>query len=157
MIDDIFLVAFLTYCYTKMRFTVFMCQLQKKAVSRLDISKIVMKSRLAETPSKSTDMKTKLLFFFLFLVSFLENAAAQEYHPFLDNSAWVVNDWVSCCRPPEVKVIEPGTDVVIGAFTYKKYIDPFPQWSVSPSVLMDTILPARGCRGPKSIQGHQRK
>lgn len=83
-------------------------------------------------------MKTKLLLSALFLLSFLENTA-QDYHPLLDNSAWVVSDWVSCCRPPEVKIIEPGTDAVIGAFTYKKYIDPFPQWNISSLVLMDTI------------------
>jgi hypothetical protein len=84
-------------------------------------------------------MKTKLLLTAIFLLSFLQNTFAQPYHPLLDNSAWVINDWVSCCQPPEVKIIEPGTDAIIGAYTYKKFVDPFPQWSVSPLVLMDTI------------------
>lgn len=83
-------------------------------------------------------MKTKLLFLFTLICS-IAGASAQEYHSLLQQPSWVVYDWVSCCRPPVTKVIQPGTDVVIGAHTYKKFIDPFPQFSVSTNTLMDTI------------------
>lgn len=63
----------------------------------------------------------------VFLISFVANTFAQEYHPFLNNSSWIINDWVSCCRPPVVKIVHEGTDVVINGYTYKKFIDPFAQ------------------------------
>ena len=71
-------------------------------------------------------MKTKLLFTIIFLLTFFENTFSQEYHPFLNNSKWILNDWVSCCRPPYIRTIDEGTDAVIGEFTYKKFNDPFP-------------------------------
>ena len=83
-------------------------------------------------------MKAKLLFFALWFACFFKGVS-QEYHPLLEQPTWVVYDLVSCCRPPITKVIEAGTDVVIGDHTYKKFVDPFPQWSVTPVVLMDTI------------------
>lgn len=86
----------------------------------------------------ASDMKTKLLFLVACLCSGA-GLSAQEYHPLLEQPTWVVYDWVSCCRPPITKVIEAPVDAVIGSHTYKKFVDPFPQWSVSPSVLMDTI------------------
>lgn len=84
-------------------------------------------------------MKAKLLFTLFFLLSFLESAFSQEYHPLLNNPSWIASDWVSCCRMPVVKTFEEGTNVVIGDHTYTKFIDPFPKWSVNPPVLMDTI------------------
>lgn len=57
----------------------------------------------------------------------------------LDNPSWVAYDWVSCCRPPDTKIFEPGVNVTINGHTYKKFVDPFPKWSVDPPVLMDTI------------------
>lgn len=83
-------------------------------------------------------MRAKLLLSFLLFLSFFQ-ISAQEYHPLLNNSWWILSDWVSCCRQPYVRTLGPGTDVVIGEYTYKKFIDPFPKWSVNPAVLMDTI------------------
>jgi hypothetical protein len=73
-------------------------------------------------------MKAKIFFTTIFLLSFLENTFSQEYHPLLNNSSWIVNDFVSCCRPPEYLPINEGTDVVIGGFTYKRFNDPFPDY-----------------------------
>jgi Secretion system C-terminal sorting domain len=71
-------------------------------------------------------MKATLFFAAIFLLSGFETIFSQEYHPMLNNSSWLLYDWVSCCRPPEERVIEQGTDVVIGSYTYKKFVDPFP-------------------------------
>ncbi len=84
-------------------------------------------------------MKTKLLFAILFLVCFPENTFSQEYHPFLNNSSWVVSDWVSCCRQPYIKFIAEGTDVVMGDFTYKKFIDPLPYNAVDTVYIREDI------------------
>ncbi|MFT3794613.1 T9SS type A sorting domain-containing protein [Flavobacterium sp.] len=73
-------------------------------------------------------MKTKLLFPILLLFSVCQQAFSQEYHPLLNNTSWVVSDWVSCCRPPIFEIIAEGTDEVIGIHTYKKFIDPFPSY-----------------------------
>ncbi|WP_309641634.1 T9SS type A sorting domain-containing protein [Flavobacterium sp.] len=70
-------------------------------------------------------MKAKLFFTAILLCSFFESTFSQDYHPLLNNSTWVLRDYVSCCRMPETKTIEAGEDVVIGANTYKKFIDPF--------------------------------
>ena len=70
-------------------------------------------------------MKSNLLFTAIFLLLFAENSFSQEYHPLLNNSSWILSDWVSCCRPPETKTIEEGVDVEIDGNVYKKFIDPF--------------------------------
>jgi Secretion system C-terminal sorting domain len=70
-------------------------------------------------------MKAKLLLATALLLAFFGTATAQ-YHPFLNNSSWIVNDWVSCCMPPEVHTIQEGTATVIGDYTYTMFNDPFP-------------------------------
>lgn len=70
-------------------------------------------------------MKAKLLLATTLLLAFFGTATAQ-YHPFLNNSSWIVNDWVSCCMPPEVHTIQEGTALVIGDYTYTVFNDPFP-------------------------------
>ena len=69
-------------------------------------------------------MKSNLLFTAIILLMFTENTFSQEYHPLLNNSSWLIYDWVSCCRPSRERVIEEGTDEVIGSVTYKKYSYP---------------------------------
>lgn len=71
-------------------------------------------------------MKAKLFFASIFLLSSLQTIFSQEYHPMLNNSSWLLYDLVSCCRPSQERTIEQGTDVVIGSYTYKQFIDPFP-------------------------------
>jgi hypothetical protein len=69
----------------------------------------------------------KAIFFyaiaFLFINAELTNA--QAYHPMLNNSTWLLKDWVSCCRLPQTKTVEAVTDVVVDGKTYKKFLDPF--------------------------------
>ena len=74
---------------------------------------------------KETEMKKTILLPLLFVLSFVFDVFSQEYHPLLNNSSWIIYDWVSCCRPPIVKFIPQGTDVEVGGYTYKKFIDPF--------------------------------
>lgn len=66
----------------------------------------------------------------LFLKSFLilfaiANSFAQEYHPMLNNSSWLIYDQVSCCQPSVEKTIENGVKEKVGSITYIKYNDPF--------------------------------
>lgn len=70
-------------------------------------------------------MKAKLLLAATLLVAFFGTVSAQDYHPFLNNSSWVINDLVACCRPAELRNIEEGTPTVIGAYTYMVFTDPF--------------------------------
>jgi len=70
-------------------------------------------------------MKKTILLPIVFLLLFVATTFSQEYHPFLNNSSWIINDWVSCCRPTEVKIVHQGTDVVIDDITYTKFTDPF--------------------------------
>ena len=70
-------------------------------------------------------MKAKLFFTAILFCSILQSSFSQDYHPMLNNSTWVLKDFVSCCRPSETKTIEAGEDVVIDGNTYKKFIDPF--------------------------------
>lgn len=70
-------------------------------------------------------MKAKLLLAATLLVAFFGTVSAQDYHPFLNNSSWVINDLVACCRPPELRTIEEGTSTEIGAYTYTAFNDPF--------------------------------
>jgi Secretion system C-terminal sorting domain len=60
---------------------------------------------------------------FLFINSEVTNA--QQYHPMLNNSTWIIKDYVSCCRPSQTKTIEAGTDLIVDGTTYKKFLDPF--------------------------------
>ena len=70
-------------------------------------------------------MKTTLVVTAIFLFSFLENTVAQEYHPMLNNASWILRDYVSCCRQPQIKTVEVGEEVVVGSQIYKKFVDPF--------------------------------
>ena len=70
-------------------------------------------------------MKTTLVVTAIFLFSFLENTLAQEYHPMLNNASWILRDYVSCCRMPQIKTVEAGEEVVVGSQIYKKFVDPF--------------------------------
>lgn len=80
-------------------------------------------------------MKKAILFPIVFLLSFVTNTSSQEYRPLLNNSSWIINDWVSCCRPPEVKLIPEGTDEVINSHVYTKFIDPFPQYDSNSNLI----------------------
>jgi hypothetical protein len=74
-------------------------------------------------------MKAKLLLAATLLVAFFGTVSAQDYHPFLNNSSWVINDLVACCRPAELRNIEEGTPTVIGSYTYTAFNDPFAEAS----------------------------
>jgi len=84
-------------------------------------------------------MKTKLLLASAFILSALQGAFSQDYHPLLDHSTWVVNDLVMCCRPPYVHTIEEATDVVINGQAYKEFTDPFPQYDTTAEAYMNVI------------------
>ena len=73
-------------------------------------------------------MKKIILFTAILLVAITQTTFSQEYHPLLNNSSWIIYDWVSCCRGPEERIIQEGTDVVIGSYTYKQFNDPFPSY-----------------------------
>jgi hypothetical protein len=66
-------------------------------------------------------MKTKLLFTLLLLTLFVKNSHAQAYIPMLDSS-WIIR--TSSWGGSYDRIINPGIDVVIGSYTYKKFIDP---------------------------------
>jgi Secretion system C-terminal sorting domain len=66
-------------------------------------------------------MKTKLLLKIIFLTFLVQKTFSQTYIPMLNNSSWNVK--ISSQTGPEYRWIEQGTDVVIGSFTYKKFID----------------------------------
>lgn len=70
-------------------------------------------------------MKSTPTFIAILFLTFLQTTFSQEYHPMLNNSSWLIYDWVSCCRPSEERIIQEGTDEVIGSYTYKKFNDPF--------------------------------
>jgi len=72
-------------------------------------------------------MKKTLLLTMLLLLSFAQNTFSQDYHPLLNNTSWIINNTVSCCRPTITKVINQGTDTIVGLYTYKKFKDAFPQ------------------------------
>lgn len=67
-------------------------------------------------------MKKKLLFAFLFLTAFAENSFSQTYVPMLNNSTW--NIVSANFGGGQNLMINPGVDVVIGSYTYKKFFDP---------------------------------
>jgi hypothetical protein len=81
----------------------------------------------------------KIYLIIVLLLSFVATTFSQEYHPLLNNSSWVVNDMVSCCRPPKVRIIQEGTDTIIGAYTYKKFKDPFPQYDSNLGIYIPKI------------------
>lgn len=66
-------------------------------------------------------MKTKLLFTLMLLTLLVQMSFSQTYIPMLNNSSW--NIQISGQMGPQYKWIEPGVNVVIGSFTYKKFID----------------------------------
>lgn len=70
-------------------------------------------------------MKTKLFFAAFFLLSSVQLTFSQDYHPMLNNTTWLVKDWVSCCRPSQTKTIEAGVDCMVDGITYKKFLNPF--------------------------------
>jgi hypothetical protein len=84
-------------------------------------------------------MKTKWLFAATALSSIFQTGFSQDYHPLLDHSSWVVNDLVSCCRPPYVYTIDEGTDVVINGQAYKEFNDPFPQYDTNSESYVDVV------------------
>ena len=67
-------------------------------------------------------MKTKLLFTLFFLTLLVEKSSSQTYIPMLNNSTWniVSASFGGAQNLPTAQ----GIDVVIGSFTYKKFIDP---------------------------------
>lgn len=67
-------------------------------------------------------MKRKLLFAFLMFSGFAESAFSQAYIPMLNNSSW--NIVSANFGGGQNLMIHPGTDVVIGSHTYKKFFDP---------------------------------
>ncbi|HWR94832.1 MAG TPA: T9SS type A sorting domain-containing protein [Flavobacterium sp.] len=67
-------------------------------------------------------MKTKLLFTIILLTLLLENLFSQTYIPMLNNSSWNIES--ATFLGSQNFVINPGVDVVIGSYTYKKFIDP---------------------------------
>ena len=56
----------------------------------------------------------------------------------LSNSTWLLYDWTSHGSPSEERMIEQADDIVIGSYTYKKYIDQFPSYD-SYSNLLHTV------------------
>lgn len=67
-------------------------------------------------------MKTKLLFTFFLLTLLVGNAFSQPYVPMLNNSTW--NLVSANFGGGQNLLLGPGTDFVIGSYTYKKYADP---------------------------------
>ncbi len=65
-------------------------------------------------------MKTKQILFTLFLIVTFHYSYSQ-YNQLLNNSSWNVE--ISGQLGSEFVLIEPGIDVIIGSFTYKKFID----------------------------------
>ncbi len=67
-------------------------------------------------------MIKKLRFTILFLTALGGNAFSQAYIPMLNNSSW--NIVSANFGGSSNLIINPGTDVVIGGYTYKKFFDP---------------------------------
>ncbi|MEO4005499.1 T9SS type A sorting domain-containing protein [Flavobacterium sp. CAU 1735] len=67
-------------------------------------------------------MSKKLRFIVLFLTALAGNAFSQAYIPMLNNSSW--NIVSANFGGSSNLIINPGTDVVIGSYTYKKFFDP---------------------------------
>lgn len=67
-------------------------------------------------------MKTKLLITLVFLILIVKKSFSQVYIPMLNNSTW--NIVSASFGGSQNFVINPGIDIVIGSYTYKKFIDP---------------------------------
>lgn len=85
-------------------------------------------------------MKTLLCFAVFFLLTSVESAFSQEYHPMLRNSTWLLYDWTSHGSPSEERMIEQAEDIIIGSYTYKKYIDQFPSYDNYSNLLHTVYL-----------------
>jgi hypothetical protein len=66
-------------------------------------------------------MKTKILFIITLMTVVVQESFSQTYFPMLNNSSW--NIQMSTQIGPFYYWIEPGVDVVIGSYTYKKFLD----------------------------------
>lgn len=66
-------------------------------------------------------MKRKLQLLSLLTLLLFGNFYAQEYHPFLNNSSWKYD--IYFFGGSQTITINPGVDVVIGNYTYKKFLD----------------------------------
>lgn len=66
-------------------------------------------------------MKPKLLFAFAFLF-LVQNSKSQTYIPMLNNVSWYIT--IANFGGAQNLVINPAVDVLIGSYTYKKFIDP---------------------------------
>lgn len=66
-------------------------------------------------------MKKKILLTFMILTVFALKSFSQAYIPLLNKSSW--NIQISTQIGPQYAWIEQGVDTVIGAYTYKKFID----------------------------------
>lgn len=84
-------------------------------------------------------MKTKIFIIALFLISFKNEIYSQEYHPLLNDSAWIVYDWVSCCTPSQEWTITQEEEVVIDSHVYKKFIHTFRD-SYSPTFVREDVV-----------------
>jgi hypothetical protein len=85
-------------------------------------------------------MKAKFFIAAVFLISSLQTISSQEYHPMLNNSTWLLYDWTSHGIPSEERMIEQAEDIVIGSYTYKKYIDQFPSYDNYSNLLHTVYL-----------------
>ncbi len=56
------------------------------------------------------------------------------------NSTWLLYDWTSHGSPSEERMIEQAEDIVIGSYTYKKYIDQFPSYDNYSNLLHTVYL-----------------
>jgi hypothetical protein len=67
-------------------------------------------------------MKKKLFIRIIILIFTIQNALSQSYIPMLNNSTWNI---VSANFGGQQNLpTAPGIDVIIGSFTYKKFVDP---------------------------------
>lgn len=85
-------------------------------------------------------MKATLYFAAFLLLNSVATVFSQEYHPMLNNSTWLLYDFASHGRPSEERMVEPAEDIVIGSYTYKKYIDQFPSYDINSNLLHTVYL-----------------
>jgi hypothetical protein len=107
-----------------MRFNVFsgLLQTKKRFVNRCVV--ILFNLRPVAFSFMTSTMRTKLLFCIAFFCNCFTALSAQEYHPLLNNTSWVISNTVSCCRPTITRTIVSQGEQVIGNHTYVAYIDP---------------------------------
>lgn len=70
----------------------------------------------------------RLLFLLAFSAIFDTTVWAQDYHPLLNQTTWIVTHSVACCVPHRTKVYTPEQDVTIEGHIYTPYRDRFPQY-----------------------------